>query len=69
MIVPDADADPAVVNGIYFPIVPISGVFYPLSNGSVLSRIADCPVRHLILALVRAFEGGPGRDYRSTTWW
>jgi ABC-2 type transport system permease protein len=61
VIVPNADAAPAVVNGIYFPIVFISGVFYPLSSGSVLSRIADWfPVRHLILALVRAFEGGPG---------
>ena len=61
VIVPNADAAPAVVNGIYFPIVFISGVFYPLSNGSVLSRIADYfPVLHLILALVRAFEGGPG---------
>ncbi len=49
VFVPNADAAPAVINGIYFPIVFISGVFYPLSNGSVLSKIADYfPVRHMI---------------------
>ena len=36
-LVPNADSAPAVINGIYFPIVFISGVFYPLSNGSVLA--------------------------------
>jgi ABC-2 type transport system permease protein len=65
VIVPNADAAPAVINGIYFPIVFISGVFYPISNGSVLSKIADYfPVRHLIKALVSAFEGGPGSGFR-----
>ncbi|HEX3980598.1 MAG TPA: ABC transporter permease [Acidimicrobiales bacterium] len=61
VIVPNADAAPAVVNGIYLPVVFISGVFYPLSNGSVLSRIADWfPVRHMVVALVKSFESGPG---------
>jgi ABC-2 type transport system permease protein len=65
VLVTNADAAPAVINGIYFPIVFISGVFYPLSNGSVLSRIADYfPVRHLILALVSGFERGPGSGLR-----
>jgi ABC-2 type transport system permease protein len=55
-IVPNADAAPAVINGIYFPIIFISGVFYPVSNGSVLAQIADYfPVRHMITALVSAF--------------
>ena len=31
-IIPNADAAPAVTNGIYFPIVFISGVFYPLAQ-------------------------------------
>jgi ABC-2 type transport system permease protein len=66
VIVPNADAAPAVVNGIYFPVVFISGVFYPLSNGSVLSKIADYfPVRHMVLALVSSFEGGPGSGLRA----
>ncbi len=54
-----------MINGIYFPIVFISGVFYPISNGSVLSKIADVfPVRHMITALVHTFEGGPGSGLR-----
>jgi ABC-2 type transport system permease protein len=65
ILVSNADAAPAVINGIYFPIVFISGVFYPLASGSVLSRIADYfPVRHMILALVNAFERGPGSGLR-----
>ena len=61
ILVPNADAAPAVVNGIYFPVVFISGVFYPLAQGSVLARIADWfPIFHMIRALVAAFEGGPG---------
>ena len=60
VIVPNAEAAPAVINGIYFPIVFISGVFYPIANNSVLSRIAAYfPVRHMVNALVGAFEGGP----------
>ncbi|MHB1710487.1 MAG: ABC transporter permease [Acidimicrobiales bacterium] len=61
VIVPNGEAAPAVVNGIYFPVVFISGVFYPISNRSVLSEIATYfPVRHLVRALVGAFENGPG---------
>ena len=61
ILVPNADAAPAVVNGLYFPIVFISGVFYPLAQGSVLARIADWfPIFHMIRALAVAFEGGPG---------
>jgi len=61
VIVPNADAAPAIVNGLYFPVVFISGVFYPLAQGSVLARIADWfPIFHMIRALVSAFEGGPG---------
>jgi ABC-2 type transport system permease protein len=60
VIVPNAEAAPAVINGIYFPIVFISGVFYPIANNSVLAQIATFfPVRHMVNALVGAFEGGP----------
>ena len=70
ILVPNADAAPAIINGIYFPVVFISGVFYPLAQGSVLARIADWfPIFHMIRALVSAFEGGPGRACRSATWW
>lgn len=60
ILVPNADAAPAIINGLYFPVVFISGVFYPLAQGSVLARIALWfPIFHLIRALVRAFEPGP----------
>ena len=64
VIVPNGEAAPAVINGIYFPIVFISGVFYPISSGSVLSKIADYfPVRHMITALVKGFENGPNSGF------
>jgi len=67
VIVPNADAAPAIVNGLYFPVVFISGVFYPLAQGSVLARIADWfPIFHMIRALVSAFEGGPGSGLQAT---
>jgi len=65
VIVPNAEAAPAVINGIYFPIVFISGVFYPIANSSVLSQIATFfPVRHMVNALVGAFEGGPQSGFK-----
>ncbi len=66
-MVPNAEAAPAVINGVYIPIVFISGIFYPVASGSTLSRIADFfPVRHLIEALVGSFESGPGSGFRGT---
>jgi ABC-2 type transport system permease protein len=65
ILVPNADAAPAIINGLYFPVVFISGVFYPLTQGSVLARIADWfPIFHMIRAMVSAFEGGPGSGLR-----
>ena len=65
VIIPNADAAPAVINGLYFPIVFVSGVFYPISSGSVLAQIADVfPIRHMITSLVSAFESGPGSGLR-----
>jgi ABC-2 type transport system permease protein len=55
--VSNADAAPAVVNGVFFPIVFISGTFFPISSGSVLVKIANFfPVRHLIVAMFATFD-------------
>jgi ABC-2 type transport system permease protein len=55
--VSNADAAPAVVNFIYFPIVFISGTFYPIDSGSALAKIANVfPVRHVILAVFAGFD-------------
>jgi ABC-2 type transport system permease protein len=54
---PNADAAPAVVNFVYFPIVFISGTFYPIDPTSTLARIANFfPVRHVILAVFAGFD-------------
>ncbi len=61
VVVPNAEAAPAVINGTALPIAFISGVFYPINNTSILAKIADYfPVRHLVRGLVGAFESGPG---------
>jgi len=54
---PNADAAPAVVNFVYFPIVFISGTFYPIDAGSAIAKIANIfPVRHVILAVFAGFD-------------
>ena len=56
-VIPHADAAPAIVNGILFPILFISGVFFPVKDGSVLTRIGDVfPVRHFVNAVFAAFD-------------
>lgn len=56
-LVPNADAAPAIVNFLLFPIVIISGVFFPVQPGSTWSRIGDyLPVRHFVNAVFAAFD-------------
>lgn len=56
-LIPNADAAPAVVNGVFFPILFLSGVFFPLKSDSVPSKIADWfPVRHFVNAVFAAFD-------------
>lgn len=55
--VPNADAAPAVVNAVYFPLTIISGVFFPLSHGSVLLTVARVfPLYHLVQAIFATFD-------------
>lgn len=52
---PNADAAPAIANISVFPLIFISGVFFPVDNDT-LNRIADFfPVRHFIVALNSVF--------------
>ncbi len=56
-LIRNADAAPAVVNGLFFPVQFLSGVFFPLSPDSLLSRIADfLPVRPLVQAIFSCFD-------------
>jgi ABC-2 type transport system permease protein len=55
--VPNADAAPAVVNAVFFPVLFLSGTFFPLPPDSTVSRIANVfPVRHFNLATFAAFD-------------
>ncbi len=55
--VPNADAAPAVVNAVFFPIVFLSGTFFPVDPNSTVSHIANVfPIRHFNLAVFTAFD-------------
>ncbi len=55
--IPNAEAAPAIVNGVFLPIVFISGTFFPVPSSSVLAQIAEWfPVRHFIDAMFTAFD-------------
>lgn len=57
IVIPNADAAPAIVNAVFLPIVFISGTFFPVPSTSVLAQIAQVfPVRHFINAMFTAFD-------------
>ncbi len=56
-LIPNADAAPAVVNGVFFPILFLSGTFFPTEPGSTVGRIASVfPIQHFNLAVFTAFD-------------
>lgn len=56
-LVPNADAAPAVVNAVFFPVLFLSGTFNAIRPDSVLAKIADWfPVRHFNGAVFTAFD-------------
>jgi ABC-2 type transport system permease protein len=57
-VVPNAEAAPAVINGIILPLLFISDVFFVQgSTPDWLTRIADLfPVRHYVQAMTNAFN-------------
>ena len=69
VVISTAIASPAIVNGTLFPILFISGTFYPVPAASFLGLIASVfPVRHFEQAMFAVFdprtvgagiEGGP----------
>ena len=57
IVIPNAEAAPAIVNGVFLPIVFISGTFFPVASSSILAQIAEWfPVRHFIDAMFTAFD-------------
>jgi ABC-2 type transport system permease protein len=56
-IIPNADAAPAVVNGVYLPLMFISGTFFPIASASVLAKISSYfPVRPFVLLSFNALD-------------
>lgn len=68
-VVPNADAAGPIVNLALFPILFLSGTFFPITNTSVISKVADyLPVRPFTKALFTVFDPrttGMGFDGRS----
>ncbi|MDT7538905.1 MAG: type transport system permease protein [Actinomycetota bacterium] len=55
--VPNADAAPPVVNAVLFPVLFLSGTFFPVSPDATVTKIAELfPVRHFNLATFAAFD-------------
>ena len=78
-LIPNADAAPAIVNALLFPLLFISVVFFPVQPGSLLARIADLlPIRPFVNAVFAAFDprlphglahGFAGRDLLVLALW
>lgn len=66
VLIPNATASPAIVNGSLFPLLFISGTFFPLERGSVLAAISSAfPVRsfqHAAFAVFDPLATGSGID-------
>lgn len=60
-LVPNADAAGPVVSLVFFILVALSGLYFPVNPGSGLATFTDFfPIRHLIVASVTSFNGIPG---------
>jgi ABC-2 type transport system permease protein len=62
-VVPNADAAGPVVSLVFFILVALSGLYFPVKPGSGLATFTDFfPIRHLIVASVTSFNGIPGES-------
>ena len=60
-VVPNADAAGPIVSLVFFILVALSGLYFPVKAGSGLATFTDYfPIRHLIVASVDTFNGIPG---------
>lgn len=56
-LIPNADAAPAMTNLAIFPLLFVSGVFFPVNPSSVLAKIAGVfPVRHFVDGVFATFD-------------
>src|SRR5580692_10745693 len=60
-VVPNADAAGPIVSLVFFILVALSGLYFPVKAGTGLATFTDIfPIRHLIIASVDTFNGVPG---------
>ena len=60
-IVPNADAAGPIVSLVFFILIALSGLYFPVKSGSGLATFTDFfPIRHFILACVDTFNDVPG---------
>ena len=60
-VVPNADSAGPIVSLVFFILVALSGLYFPVKAGSGLATFTDFfPIRHLITASVNTFNGVPG---------
>ncbi len=60
-VIPNQEAAGPIISIVYFVLLFLSGLWFPLKPGSSLAQIsAYFPVRHLILAVFAPFELVPG---------
>jgi len=59
--IPNQDSAGPVISIVFFVLLFLSGLWYPLKPGSTLARVSDWfPVRHLITATFAPFDLRPG---------
>jgi len=64
-VVPNADAAGPIVSLVFFILVALSGLYFPVKPGSGLATFTGIfPIRHIIIACVDTFNGVPG----ASTW-
>ena len=60
-VVPNADAAGPIVSLVFFILVALSGLYFPVKAGTGLATFTGVfPIRHLIVGLVDTFNGVPG---------
>lgn len=63
-LISNAEAAPAVVQLIFFPLVFISGSYFNITSSTLNSIAGVFPVRPFNLALLKVFTEGGGYDWR-----
>lgn len=60
-VIPNQDSAGPITAIVFFVLLFLSGLWYPLKSGSALARVSGWfPVRHLIVAVFDAFTSRPG---------